>query len=82
MGSVDDPAGFAAVATDWPIRSARTYPQAGLAVLATDCSATSYVEETTDAELVPPAASYPHLESCFVTVPSAIGPRWPGVGRD
>ena len=37
---VDDPAGFAAVATDWPIRSARTYPQAGLAVLATDCSAT------------------------------------------
>ena len=39
-GSVDDPAGFAAVATDWPIRSARTYPQAGLAVLATDCSAT------------------------------------------
>ena len=39
-GSVDDPAGFAAVATDWPIRSARTYPQAGLAVLATGCSAT------------------------------------------
>ena len=40
MGSVDDPAGFAAVATDWPIRSARSYPQAGITILATDCSAT------------------------------------------
>ena len=40
MGSVDDPAGFAAVATDWPIRSARSYPQAGITILTTDCSAT------------------------------------------